>query len=81
MKTSGASLSDSASVSSLLAVKILCVSDDAEEWVGRIVGSSSVDPSKSVPASLAVSDAAVEYVLEYEPDDRRKAARGPTCGV
>lgn len=62
---------------------MLIASDEAEECVGRIVGSSSVELSKlvSVPASLAVSDAAVEWLLEYEPAERRNAVLGPTCGV
>lgn len=55
-----------------LALCRLIVSEEAVEWAGRIVGSSSVEPSKSVLASLAASDAdAVEYVLENELDERR----------
>lgn len=44
--------------SSLAALQRLIVSEDAEECGGRIVGSSSVEQSKSVsvPASLATSD-------------------------
>lgn len=53
------------SSASSMPLRTLIVSDEAVECVGRMVGSSSVDPSKSVSASLA------SEVEEYELIDRR----------
>ena len=54
------------------------VSEEADECVGRIVGSSSVEPSTSVSASLAASEA---DIAEHELVERRNARDGPTWGV
>lgn len=69
----------SASVSSLVQLYMLIVSLEPLEWLGLIVGSSSVSASVSVPASLVVSasDASVSLTVPFVKD----SSLGRTWGV